>query len=149
MTAPGHRFGAQDGDAFVSRETFDFSDDPGKIVGEHEIGVGAKSRDPPGRLGRRFAKAAKILAPVIIDAVIAERYTQCFTIELRILPRTGLRAVAVIVLDPQNVALTISFDGWAVLSVLRVLLSPFWRCHSAVSALVAPRARSAGICSAR
>jgi hypothetical protein len=51
---------------------------------------------------------------------------------------TGLGAVAVTVLDSQQFALGASFDGWAALSVLRILVSPFVALSLGLSALVAP-----------
>ena len=51
---------------------------------------------------------------------------------------TSLGAVAVTVLDSQQFALGASFDGWAALSVLRILVSPFVALSLGLSALVAP-----------
>jgi len=54
---------------------------------------------------------------------------------------TSLAAVAITVWDSQQPALTASFNGWAVLSVLRILVSPFVAASLGLSALVASRAQ--------
>ena len=53
---------------------------------------------------------------------------------------TSLAAVAVIVLESQKVVLSASSNGWEVLSVLRILVSPFVAASLGLSALVAPQA---------
>ena len=54
---------------------------------------------------------------------------------------TSLAAVAVIVLESQKLVLSASFNGWAALSVLRILVSPFVAAPLGLSALVAPEGR--------
>jgi hypothetical protein len=72
MAAPGHGFGAHQGDTRFPCDRFHFVHDRIKLRRGHKVGVGAKRRHSPSdirRIGRRFAKAAEIAAPKILNAI--------------------------------------------------------------------------------
>jgi hypothetical protein len=72
------------------------------------------------------------------------RHSQKFWIALcvvgLVVASTSLAAVAIIALDSRSVMPNASFNGWAALSVLRILVSPFVAASLGLSALVAPQA---------
>ena len=72
MAAPGDGFGAHESDAPLGRDGLHLCHNLFEFRCQHEVGVGAKGADPPSgvhRIRRRFAKAAEVTAPQIIDAI--------------------------------------------------------------------------------
>ena len=70
----------------------------------------------------------------------SRKFWIAFCVVALVMACTSLGAVAVTVLDSRQFALGASFDGWATLSVLRILVSPFIALSLGLSAMVAPRA---------
>src|SRR6185295_4189186 len=66
----------------------------------------------------------------------SRKFWIAFCVVALVVAITSLGAVVVTVLDSQQFALGASFDGWAALSVLRLLVSPFVAVSLGLSGLV-------------
>lgn len=86
VTAPGHRFGAHDGNPLACRDPLEFLHDHWEIWGHHEIRVSSECPIAPARvwrIGRRFSKPAEISTPEVINFFLCQRRGQAISGEVR------------------------------------------------------------------